>query len=392
MTKVNQKRIAAYILRAQQMGSTAATLRGAGKYILAHTESPFSRPARRPSPRMDSRAVRAARLVRRYAGLSIFPRYLSSGDRAAIKGSKAHQDVLTMRSKPDFARAYYLTPAIESIPRFEPEVRRANLVKGTLVESATVAHDAESRYDWGLLRVHTTGECVTPSRVGVRQTGSNSDWHKRSTLQRYADYSLISPAKHGPVCAMHYVSADHSELRVLRTAHFIQIEGCRPVKLTPKPAVPKLVRAAVRLLIAHGRDAYIERSDKPIRERVCIGRGEDQYHLSIDWTPKGFAASVLRAGETAITEIRKRHTERHLVTRNAELDALIAAHRDSMYVEVADSLAAGNCESVTMQFARQVWERLGAQGPAAVRADQILSVRNDSYTMRACRVAALRYL
>jgi hypothetical protein len=190
---------------------------------------------------------------------------------------------------------------------------------------------------------------------------------------------------------MHYIDSRSVERRVLRSRNYIQVAGERPVIEREAAASLTLVRAAVRLLVEHGYDAYIERADRPIRERICIGRGDNQYHLTIDWTPRTFAASVLRAAEQATIAIRRRQTERRLTARNAALDRVIADRASAIYVDVADSLAGGNCESRTMEFAREMWSRLHAEGPAAVRADEILDQRKDSYTMRACRVAAVRY-
>jgi hypothetical protein len=59
-----------------------------------------------------------------------------------------------------------------------------------------------------------------------------------------------------------------------------------------------------------------------------------------------------------------------------------------VFVAVEDSLRAGNCKSMTDQFASQVWRTIGATGPCAVRADVVLSLRDDYYTRKAVTAAA----
>jgi hypothetical protein len=85
--------------------------------------------------------------------------------------------------------------------------------------------------------------------------------------------------------------------------------------------------------------------------------------------------------------------------RHAALSATIRARSDartkrarlagykSLWLTVEDSIAAGNCKPATDQFARQIWDRLGASGPCAVRADVVLAARDDNYVRRAIGVA-----
>jgi len=57
---------------------------------------------------------------------------------------------------------------------------------------------------------------------------------------------------------------------------------------------------------------------------------------------------------------------------------------------VEDSIAAGNCSTMTNNFAFRMWQELGASGPCAVRADVVLMTRDDYYTRRALGAALAR--
>jgi hypothetical protein len=379
---MTRKDIAIYIQRAQAAGSTATTLRGAGKWMLARVRPGhtfFRVSCMGPLARQRPVDVRNARLIRRYAGLRVFPRYLSPADRATITTSRAHRDVLAMRAIPVYARAYYITTAMQEIPRFAREIKAALASKGKLVESSIVARDAESRVNWGLLRVHETGDSVLPSRVGVRETGSNRDWTKCSTLRRYADYCLIAPAKHAGVWSMHYVTPRHERLTVYRTAHYSRIAGKPAVKLTPTapPSLALPIHIRRRMLVTAAPPVLRVETDRAAKKLMLVDALGEQYHIPAIRTMADARSEVRQA----IAAFRKRRAERIIdVTEQAQ----------RIYVSLDDSYAAGNCRSMSDDFARQIWERIGAQGPAAVRADVILAARNDAYTRRACAFAAAR--
>ena len=78
-------------------------------------------------------------------------------------------------------------------------------------------------------------------------------------------------------------------------------------------------------------------------------------------------------------------------TLRARVDAQVKraklASYKSVYIAVEDSTRAGNCTPMTETFARQMWDKLGASGPCAVRADVVLATRDDVYTRRALGAA-----
>jgi hypothetical protein len=115
-------------------------------------------------------------------------------------------------------------------------------------------------------------------------------------------------------------------------------------------------------------------------------------------TVDGFLIRGYHVKTSTLDQARKKaHTARQnalsstLNARQMKLQkrAGFAALR-SVYVAVEDSIAAGNCAPTTNQFAAQVWKQIGASGPCAVRADVVMTARDDSYTRRALGVAMSR--
>jgi hypothetical protein len=66
-----------------------------------------------------------------------------------------------------------------------------------------------------------------------------------------------------------------------------------------------------------------------------------------------------------------------------------------IWVSIQDSIECGNCVSMTHNFAKEIASKFDItynkiEELGAVRADTLLSIRNDLYTQRACKLAALR--
>jgi hypothetical protein len=413
MKKSTTKKVQAYIARANAMGSTASTLAGAGRYILQHTKSvlanqiALAKEAMAPRPLtwkqamcpMEPRKVanryhgmtresiadqiRTRRLIARYAGMVKLPRYLSDRDKARITSSAEHRDVLAMRAVPIYAQSFYATTAIRELPRLAAELKRVDAARGALVDSAAVASDAHQRYNWGRLSVHRPGHSVDPANVGVRETGSNSNWHKRSTLDRRANYSLIYPraTKRGNLWTGHYVDCDKGVHRVFRSRHFICIDTDIAIRLPNKPPVERRLPVHVQrriLAMATPRVLTIE-YDRTAKKLMLVDATGENYHANGEIRSAANAQSLVA---TAFAAFRKRRSEKAV--------ALGSAQAARVFVSIEDSLAAGNCTSMTNDFASRIWAELGAQGPCAVRADLVLARRHDSYSLRACAYAAQR--
>ena len=104
-----------------------------------------------------------------------------------------------------------------------------------------------------------------------------------------------------------------------------------------------------------------------------VRRGEREYHSRKE-DPRAAVRDAVRGWKTQDRQIQAAEIP---LTR--------------VWVGVQDSLDSGNCAPMTSQFARRAAELLGATGEVgAVRADWLLSVRDDAYTRRAVNAAALR--
>jgi hypothetical protein len=326
-------------------------------------------------------AVRARRLIARYAGSAKLPRYLSDRDNRVITTSTEHHDTLAMRAAPVYARAYYVTAAMRAVPRLSTEIKRAEVQRGNLSTSPYIASDAEYRHNWGRLSVHQTGDCVSPQNVGIYQTGSNSNWNKCSTLARHCNYSLIYPATRHGAWTGHYVDCDKDVHRVYRTAHYIRVDKESAYKITPAKPTAKTLPVHVQrriLALATPRVLAIE-YDRSAKKLMLVEAGGENYHAD------GEIRSVAAAHKlvaTAVAAFRKR--------RGEKLVALESKDLPRVWVECDDSYHAGNCRSMTDKFARSMWQQIGAEGPCAVRADVILAARRDGYSLRACAYAAQR--
>jgi hypothetical protein len=93
----------------------------------------------------------------------------------------------------------------------------------------------------------------------------------------------------------------------------------------------------------------------------------------------------------ALMSFALRERDRSQNARNKRIRDYVAEHSDSIWVSVADSLAAGNCEAGTRAALPAILASLNPVGDVgAVTAAHLLSVRDDSATRRAVAVAALR--
>lgn len=133
--------------------------------------------------------------------------------------------------------------------------------------------------------------------------------------------------------------------------------------------IPGRPRIAKIIWVAQGRGVSL----KPIHGYLIRG-----YHVE---------AASLEAAEKKVQKIRREACARMLQSR-------IQARRDkieygSVWVGVADSLAGGNCASGTEQYRQQLCRLVGGE-IGGVRADWLLRQRRDTYTLRAVRAALVR--
>lgn len=155
--------------------------------------------------------------------------------------------------------------------------------------------------------------------------------------------------------------------------------GSNPRRPIPeKNARRALLRAAYRRGWTVGKDQGKLTLVEPSTGEV--------WHID-DLMPQTIAQAPARAAQA----FAQRAAQKRQTARNAELDRVLSERGTSIWVTVDDSTGAGNCPHGTDHFRKQLASRLGATGEiGAVTAATILAVRDDSYTRRACRAAAMR--
>ncbi len=379
---------------AQARGSQATTRRGAINYLRKHiyARSVFGgqQISRYATLGREygwmSRQTREAwaqkqhdrRLCARYVGLKRLPRYLSAADRATIAAHPANREYKMLVALPVYARSFYANH-VRDIARFAPFVREFERERGLKTYLSRIADDAHDRYPWGRLQVHETGECVHPDFARMRETGSNTDWNKRSTLRRFADYCLIAPtAIHGNV-TMYYHSTDGSRHLVFASQNYLKVDDWeKPLhnyqSLYPRKYV-HTTHIQRRILAPHVPAVLNVEYDRDAKKLMLVDGWGEQYHLN-QVTDSANARSQVRE---AVTGLRKRRAQKIAVT-----------NPETVWVTVEDSYNAGNCRAMTDSFVAEYLAKIGAGGPVSTRGDLLLSIRDDSYTRRAVAQAAQR--
>lgn len=367
---------------ARLRGSTSHTYRGARKYLLEHPEKCcFSRSKPwlldRDLPRGDWTALdHNRRLCNRYVAMSRLPKYLSAADRATIAVHPASAELAHLQTLPIYARAYYINH-VRPISRFAQFVSAADRAKGELIDNYDIAREAYLAHNWGRLRVHETGNVsLLP---GVRETGSNRDWNKRSTLRRFLDYTLIRPRNHARYYTMYYAT-DKAHHTIFASPDHYRIDD-EPIKTWCKDRPVLAERFPVhiqrRILSAHAPAVLSVDYDREAKHLMLVDSTGEQWHLNPVCSP----ASAHRQVRDAVSDLRKRRAEKIAIT-----------HPERVWVQLEDSYEAGNCRSLTDKFAHDYLSQIGAVGPVSTRADLLLSIRNDSYTRRAVAYAAMRQM
>jgi len=109
----------------------------------------------------------------------------------------------------------------------------------------------------------------------------------------------------------------------------------------------------------------------------------EEYHIG-----DGTRISSWRVYEAKSAFIRREQERRHIEKRK-EADRILNEKGWDILVSVADSIAAGNCEIGTQDFLCKLETSYGLT-TNILDAQTILAIRDDDFTRRACRVAALK--
>ena len=247
-----------------------------------------------------------------------------------------------------------------------------------------------ARCDFGRAqRTHPGINVCHPDIASVkgRRTVCGGQYSSRCTYKKYdyyADYTCIfSPDGK----KLFYRLADGTEKTIsISPAGWARIEG----EVVRPPAPEKTVKIRNRDVFRAFQDVLGKRN-KIIKiewdgkakyfQMIC---GSEEYHFgrpSQETLRK--KAEIEKIITTAVTAFRRRRIEKIS-------EARLVAGAGKTFVSLADSLNSGNCEPLTREFARRMWERIGAVGECAVRGDLILSERNDNYTKRAVSYALNR--
>jgi hypothetical protein len=244
-----------------------------------------------------------------------------------------------------------------------------------------IAEVAFARAPWGRLQKRYKGKSCLAADIRT-ETNGKYGWNKVSW--HYADFTAIqSPDKRR--IWVRYPDGSETEYHAT-LAGTMKIEGVRLMLETRSEPV---IRAH------HLRRYYTA----PLRRLAGITWVWDRteqagYYLSADGEryhtearPMGQAQSYYRL---AITAFRKRRAEKAQTAKRKAAEQRLTEHADRIFVQMEDSVTAGNCPIGTRAFAAPLLAELADGYPAAVRADVILARRDDSFTRRACLQAAMR--
>ena len=246
-----------------------------------------------------------------------------------------------------------------------------------------IAEVAFGRAHWGRLRKCYEGENCP--KVGIRtETNGKGGWNKVSW--HYADYCAIR-SRDGRLVWVRYPNGDEYEY-VFTPNGTGRIDG----KIVRRPE--KRSEPTVR---PHHLRRYYRAAIRPISGITWVWSREEKagYYQSADGeryhTEARPSGPAKRHFLVAVQALQKRRAEKVRTAARLVAEERVRTQADRIYVQIEDSIAAGNCPTGTRQFAGLLLTELTGGYPAAVRADVILARRNDNFTRRACVQAALAH-
>lgn len=268
------------------------------------------------------------------------------------------------------------------------------------VVSSTVRDLATDLADWGNLRKKSGSMASTDCRIITNDNGRKG-WDR--VVWHYAGYgSILSPdGKTIAVCvkafSRHHAPGEsgwsfhpvfHGKFMYRGNREVIKYSDWHPVDQSPA-TMP--IRALVRLLRMHGMEAAVcrQRTTEDTLNSLRSGgklyvvakRGDLGYY-HVYYSDLRHPIHILQRIQLAFAQRKYAQLQERQIERAISVNPFVC---------VEDSLAAGNCLPGTEQFRTRVQSQLGAEGPlGAVRADVLLSMRNDQYVRRAVLVAASR--
>jgi len=163
----------------------------------------------------------------------------------------------------------------------------------------------------------------------------------------------------------------------------------QPLAQPPRASVYRAMRRALREHLPAWCDIYLlprQYSEHRTRLLARDTRNGELFHVERDTCLRD--ASQLAA--TIESALQRRFTERRLTERNAELDRALEERGWLIEVTTNDSVLAGNCPLGTQSFRERELIARGIEDDS-IPAAALLRIRDDSFTRRAARAAALRH-
>lgn len=282
-----------------------------------------------------------------------------------------------LSSMPEFAQGFFCAHR-KNTPGFKRFCKAAERKMGILAtERLYISNHAYHSANFGAKkRIHHGENTISPGiSTKSYQRGSNPWGGKWVHHDSYADYLLIAPAETKKLKKMYYVDAAKQHHIVYESEHYYKIDNQSPEKMyIPERSNPNLkIHTQRRILAMRVPPALKIDYDRKAKSFVLIDSYNEQYHLK---SIKNIRDAELQI-KWAVDAFRKRRSEK-IAIENPE----------KIWVRVEDSYDAGNCRSMTDSFFKDLISRIGADGPVCVRADMLLSIRNDMYAKRAVSYAA----
>jgi hypothetical protein len=340
-----KKRINSYIARAQEMGSSAKTLKGAGKYIVANAEA--------------------------HHGLQYIDR-ISSGDAEPAWGFPKLRI-----NRPRGHRADYIDQQWRK--RVDARKRLPKAAEARAREIVNRANAQRARQ-----RLEATGASAIKRMWDLDAIASNLeyDWPFRQSQSSWAggEHSVSVSLGASPYANGHSEKVWSDNDKWSGTNSFAHLT------VTPSALIwfPDLRTPDGSIILDAKRTGPREFEVAWVRQSRGVELAVEHGYLI-----RGFhcKAASLKAARKKAAAARRAQLESAIRIR-----ANRKGYRDfrTIFIDMADSLQAGNCAEISKQFANQVWRSIDASGPCAVRADVVLRMRDDIYTRRALSAANTR--
>lgn len=269
---------------------------------------------------------------------------------------RAKNEMLELKQHPAWAR-YYIATCPENRKKYRRYAGTRTLPPDIREKIEAMAY--ETFFSESRLRKTYEGKNAYP-RVRTETNGRSGwdcvSWH-------YADYFAVIAPNGKKI----YINVGKGYDYIYISEHFSSFAGEKSRREKPESPPVVITHRATR----RGLKKYLRMSrmsiqyDRETSSPMFITATGEKYHF----TPSRFPKNEFRRAVNAFRKRRQEKIEEKQFMQRAQ----------TVFVGVADSIAAGNCVTETEKFANQYYSR----GIGAVRGDAILRMRDDRYTRRA---------